>query len=144
MDSYWSHVSGLYDKEHAPDAMMGYMKSMEYAFKYDDVIKQTKREIAKIRRAQRAGTVPKALEELETETESEEINIVEHYPLYYAMFNLLKSPSDDNRLLHPTSDIYQQYQQQKSEKGYRYAYRALMATLATGPHTTSDSSASEA
>ena len=33
-----------------PDAMMNYLKTTEYAFKYDDVIKNTKRELSKTRK----------------------------------------------------------------------------------------------
>ena len=123
-------------KNMPPDAMMGYMKSMEYAFKYDDVIKETKREIAKARKALRSGTVPKVLEE----TELEEVSIVEHYPVYYAMFNLLRMPPDDTNILVPTSDIYRHHLQQRLELGYRQAYRALMVTLTTGSTTSSESS----
>ena len=38
-------------KNMPPDAMLGYMNNMFYAFKYDDVIKNTKREMAKQRKA---------------------------------------------------------------------------------------------
>ena len=37
-------------KSMPPDAILGFMKTMEYALKYDDVIKSTKREIAKTRK----------------------------------------------------------------------------------------------
>ena len=49
-------------KNMPPDVMLEYMKNMCYAFKYDDVIKNTKREMAKQRKAIREGklkTVPK-------------------------------------------------------------------------------------
>ena len=123
-------------KNMPPDAMMGYMKTMQYAFKYDDVIKETKREIAKIRWAQKAGTVPKVVEELG----SEDINIVEHYPVYYAMFNFLYTPTDDANIIMPTTDMQQRYTQQKATIGYREAYHALMVLLTAGNCATSESS----
>ena len=49
LGTHISYVSGLYDKVHAPDMMLTYLKTMQYAFKYDDVIKNTKREVAKRR-----------------------------------------------------------------------------------------------
>ena len=71
----------------------------------------------------------------------EEVNIVDHYPTYYAMFSFLQAPTNDVQLLHPTSDLYQQYQRQREMEGYRQAYRALMVTLTTGSLENSDSSA---
>ena len=50
------------------DVMLEYMKNMCYAFKHDDVIKNTKREMAKQRKAIRQGTlktVPKKKDQLD-------------------------------------------------------------------------------
>ena len=37
-------------KSMPPDLMLTYLKTMQYSFKYDDVIKNTKREVAKRRK----------------------------------------------------------------------------------------------
>ena len=52
-------------KNMPPDTMLNYLKSMEYAFKYDDVIKHTKRELAKTRKLAREAksTEKKTVEE---------------------------------------------------------------------------------
>ena len=121
-----------------PDAMIGYMKSMEYAFKYDDVIKETKREIAKLRGANREGEIPKDLESLESM--SDDIKLVEHYDLYYTLFTFLLSGPSNVNLVHPSRSLMEQYMEQRKEKGYRAAYHALVVASAAGPLSSESSS----
>ena len=104
-------------------------------FKYDDVTKQTKREVAKMRRAKKLGEVSKELEKLELQDEdiTEDVSIIDHYPLYLAMFSLLcKSGNSDASVLYPTIDCLEKYQQEKTEQGYRKAYRTLLTIMTSG------------
>ena len=123
------------EKNAQKDAMVGYMKNMEYAFKYDDVIKQTKREVAKLRRAKKLGEVPKELDQLALQDEdvTEDVSLIEHYSLYYAMFALLCGTGlSDVSILNPTNDCLEKYQQDKTEQGYRKAYRTLLTVMKSG------------
>ena len=110
MGTYRSHVGGLYDKVYAPDMMLTYLKTMQYAFKYDDVINNTKREVAKRRKELREGgntkqseEILKQIEDLKLPLEDSEydaleqnnVNVIDHYPLYYAMLTLQTPPPVD-------------------------------------------------
>ena len=124
-------------KNMPPDAMVGYMKSMEYAFKHDDVIKQTKREVAKMRLAKRVGDIPKELDKLELDDldSVEDVNIIDHYPLYLAMFSLLyRTGHTDASNMNPTINGLEKFRQDRKDNGYRHAYRALLVTL-TSEHS---------
>ena len=143
MDPYGSHVGWLYDEEYASGRYHGLYENMEYAFKYDDVIKQTKREVAKLRRAKKHGEVSKELEKLELDNEDmvEDINIIEHYPIYLAMFSLLyKSGKSDASIFYPTLDCLEKYRQDQITNGYRKAYLTFMTTLTVGEISTDSSS----
>ena len=112
--------------KHMPaDAMLSYLKNMEYAFKYDDVIRQTKREISKQRKAIRdakKGIVPLP-EQPETydEYEEQDVNIVQHYSLYLPMFRFLYQPQDVKMVQYVGN-----YGQLKRELGFRRAYEQVV------------------
>jgi hypothetical protein len=117
-----------------PDVMLTYMKTMEYAFKYDDIIKNTKREVAKRRKAARTGVVPT---ELPTCTEVYEdylvqnINVVDHYDLYLPMFEFLYpnlAKSNPIALNHYDGD----YNSLKREHGFVHAYTLICRQLCVG------------
>ena len=107
-----------------PDAMLAYLKNMQYAFKYDDVIKETKREVAKARKATRLGNIPTEPKTYD-EYDANNVNIVDNYDLYYPMLKLLY-PTTTNPIMFTYKDDYQSL---KKEKGYRDAYRVLVTTL---------------
>ena len=115
-----------------PDAMIEYLKRMEYAFKYDDVIKQTKREVAKHRKAAREAKIPKDVPnnpETYEDYEKQCINVVQHYELYYPMFKFLYNQSNTLPL-----DTYSgDYGVLKQQHGYREAYILLVKQLCTTP-----------
>ena len=123
-------------KNMPPDAMLGYMKTMEYALKYDDVIKETKREIAKLRRKKTAETALQrdGLNELEEKidnTNLEHVNLVEHSSLCYDMFSLLY-PQPKTTIRIPSGTLLVEYTQKKTTHGYRGAYHRLYDVLCTG------------
>ena len=137
-------------KNMPPDAMMGYMKTMEYAFKYDDVIKETKREIAKMRRAKRLGTstsnLSPDLEKLSLDDQDliEEVNIVDHYPIYFAMFSFLhKAKNKDLDFLEPTPPSLADYRQDIISQGFRKAYINLVNKTTGDQGEISDRSTSD-
>ena len=130
MDTHRSHASRLYDEKHPPDAMLGYLKSMEYAFKYDDVIKNTKREIAKQRRLLKKGV------EEETCQNTQDLNFIDHYPQCYVLLTQYfssSSPKDDWKLLVWDGD----FDQLKKNIGYRAAYVQVVDFLFGLPDTSS-------
>ena len=108
-----------------PDAMLSYLKTMEYAFKYDDVIKNTKREIAKQRKAARekkeCSKLPQK-EEVYDDYDVNNINIVNHYHLYYPM---LAYWYDDQKT--PSICQYRgDFGTLKEKHGYRDAYTMVV------------------
>ena len=108
-------------KNMPPDAMLGYLKTMDYAFKYDDVIKNTKREIAKQRKAFRQKLSAKDV------AEKRDINLVEHYSECYALFSQ-QAPSlsgESWNLLTWTGD----FGKLRKEIGYRAAYIRIVDDL---------------
>ena len=124
-------------KSMPPDIMLTYLRTMQYAFKYDDVIKNTKREIAKRRKEakecgnnKQAVTAMQQVQDLELPSEEGEydtleknhVNVVDHYPLYYAMFTLQTSPPTERI---PTFTI-RNFNTLKVQLGFRQAYRTLV------------------
>ena len=110
---------------------------MQYAFKHDDVIKNTKREVAK-RRKKRQGRrktqqldkdmqqiqdLELPLEESEYHAlEKSDVNVVEHYPLYYAMLTLQSPPSDERIPILTIKD----FSKLKTQLGFRKAYHNMV------------------
>ena len=81
---------------------------MQYAFKYDDVIKNTKREVAKRRKELRGNgnghTSEKAMKQIQDlhlpledaeydVLDQNNVNVIDHYPLYYVLLTLQNPPS---------------------------------------------------
>jgi len=106
---------------------------MEYAFKYDDVIKNTKRAIAKERKAKREAKaqgkqnqaqVPQTDAEYD-EYEEQNVNIVEHYEVYLPMLKYLYDDSRKEKIYTYTGD----YHKLKQEIGFRPAYLQLVEIL---------------
>jgi len=118
-----------------PDAMIEYLKTNVYAFKYDDVIKNTKRAIAKKRKearekAQESKPDNKKGKSLPEEEEAyddylaQHVNVIQHYELYYPMFEYWY-PSNHVRL-----NPYQgNFNDLVSEKGYSEAYVSVVNAL---------------
>ena len=109
------------------DAMLEYLKHNQYAFKYDDVIKNTKRAVAKARKEAREK---KALDKLPLEEEcdvclAQDINVIQHYELYYPFFEYLY-PQDTIRLNHYAGN----YEALVKEKGFEEAYVQIVQSLA--------------
>ena len=117
--------------------MLTYLKTMQYAFKYDDVIKNTKREVAKRRKEKREGEKTKQSEEamhqiqdLELPLEESEydaleksnVNVVDHYPLYYAMLTLQAHPPVERIPIFAIKD----FSKLKTQLGFRKAYHNLV------------------
>ena len=113
-------------KNMPPDAMLTYLDSMQYAFKYDDLIKNTKREAAKQRKASRQSNTP-VLQNEETYTmyEAKEVNIIDNYDVYFHMFQYWY-PDQPAAVTIPFRGDYQMLKQQC---GYHDAYRILVTTL---------------
>ena len=114
-----------------PDAMMSYLKNMEYAFKYDDVIKQTKREVAKQRKAAREKLLPDKLpkdEQTYDEYDVNHVNVLEHYHLYLPMFQFLYHEESPVRLTPYDGD----FEKLKEEQGFRSAYTLVVSQLCSG------------
>ena len=103
------------------DAMLGYLKTMNYAFKYDDVIKNTKREMAKQRKAFREKISAKDV------AEKCDINVIEHYSECYALFSQ-QSPqhSKESWNLRTWSGDFGKL---RKEIGYRAAYIRIVDDL---------------
>ena len=98
---------------------------MEYAFKYDDVIKNTKREVAKRRKEARNQKLSASLEQLSGWAE-QEVNLLDHYDVYYSMFSLTDSSSADNVI----SITYNpDYLNLKTLHGFHNAYMKTMDLL---------------
>ena len=107
--------------------MLEYLKHYNYAFKYDDVIKHTKREIAKTRKAAReanSSKAPKVVPNTDHEDEAEynDINIIDHYNTYFAAFKKMY-PQDEKMIIYSYEGDYQKL---KSDHGYRHAYAIAM------------------
>ena len=60
--------------------------------------------------------------------EKNSVNVVDHYPLYYAMFTLQTSPSTERI---PTFTI-RNFNTLKEQLGFRQAYRTLVTKYCTG------------
>ena len=116
-----------------PDIMLTYLKTMQYAFKYDDVIKNTKREVAKrrkeVRESGKAKQSDKAMQQIqdlelpleESEydaLEKSDVNVIDHYPLYYAMLTLQSPPSVERIPIFAIKD----FSKLKTQLGFRKAY----------------------
>ena len=102
------------------DAMLHYLKNMEYAFKYDDVIKNTKRAIAKERKTAREKKAAEKLKQLVGEEEEEtctDVNVVSQYRSLYDLWSYLYS-TPQVHLTPYTGDFDKLVQ----EVGYRQAY----------------------
>ena len=112
-------------KHMPPDAMLSYLKNMEYAFKYDDVIRQTKREIQKARKAIRDANKPVVplpeKDETYDEYEEQGVNIVQNYDLYLPMFRFLYQPKEVKLVQYVGN-----YVQLKKEIGFRKAYERVV------------------
>ena len=118
--------------------MLTYLKTMQYAFKYDDVIKNTKREVAKRRKALRDGgnikqskDVVKQIQDLKLPLEDSEyddleqrnVNVIDHYPIYYAMLTLQNPPPVDR----PPTFTVKDFPKLKQQLGCRKAYQTMIA-----------------
>ena len=118
--------------------MLTYLKTMQYSFKYDDVIKNTKREVAKRRNELReAGNtkqsdkVLKPIKDLNLPLEDSEydaleqnnVNVIENYPLYYAMLTLQSPPPVDRIPILTIKD----FPKLKMQLGCRRAYQTMIA-----------------
>ena len=108
------------------DAMLEYLKHNKYAFKYDDVIKNTKRAVAKARKEAREK---KALDKLPREEDcdaclAQGINVIQHYELYRPMFEFLY-PQESVRLNCYAGD----YVALVKEKGFEEAYVHVVQVL---------------
>ena len=116
-------------KNMPPDAMMSYLKSMIYALKYDDVIKNTKREVAKQRKRIRTESSLSDAKEEETydQYSAQHINVVDHYDLYLPMFRLLYSKTQPVNLVRQYDGDYRSLRD--SFKTYKEAYCCLVETL---------------
>ena len=99
------------------DAMLEYLKHMEYAFKYDDVIKYTKRAVAKERKEARDKKKLQALPTKE-QLEEKEINLITDYSKYYSMFDYMYPTDDKLNIVQYPGD----FRQLVTVKGYRGAY----------------------
>ena len=128
-------------KSMPPDAILGFMKNMEYALKYDDVIKSTKREIAKTRKRKKEAEDSADLDRLSTQLEeNDDVNLVDHYDIYYQMFLVLHPTQPTTPMIFPTLPLWNHYQQEKQVLGYRPAYRELSQALCVGIIETSSTS----
>ena len=111
------------------DAMLEYLKSTEYAFKYDDVIKYTKRAIAKQRKDAREKKLqdlpqdPKVYDDYEVQ----QVNILDHYDIYYPMFQYAY-PAEPNNI----TSYHGDYRALVKEHGYRSAYVMIVDQLCVG------------
>ena len=101
---------------------------MTYAFKYDDVIKNTKREVAKRRKldkeAKRLEKLPKELQVYDDYLE-QEINVIDHYPQYYPMFSYWYEKQKKIPLCQYSGD----FDQLKKKHGYRQAYTLVVQAI---------------
>ena len=116
------------------DVMLKYLQTTEYAFKYDDVIKHTKREVAKARKAIREGKKVQNEEQIkdlpqEEETydeyEAQDVNLITNYEVYRPMFSLLYPQPKQERLLTYSGD----YRELVREKGFQKAYETVVLAL---------------
>ena len=109
------------------DAMLEYMKTTEYAFKYDDVIKYTKRAVAKQRKEARENSKLKAVPQdpqVYDDYETNHVNVVEDYEKYYPMFSVIY-PEDNNKIYHYDGD----YKALVQSRGFHGAYVYLADRL---------------
>ena len=78
---------------------------------------------------------------LQDEHITEDVSIIEHYSLYYAMFSLLYGTGkSDANILSPTIDCLEKYQQDQTKHGCRKAFLTFMTTLTSGQLSTDTSS----
>ena len=109
------------------DAMLEYLKTNQYAFKYDDVIKNTKRAIAKKRKEDREKKAMASIpdkEEVYDDYLAQQINVIQHYEVYRPMFEYLY-PQPSVRLHAYCGDFSQLVQ----DHGYEQAYVHLVQVL---------------
>ena len=107
-----------------PDVMLKYMKTGEYAFKYDEVIRHTKRELAKARKALRSKTT--LTPEKCDDALSQDVNIVQHYDFYYDIFSFLYcNATQDVNLIQWPGD----YKKLRHELEFRDAYFHIVDSL---------------
>ena len=124
-------------KSMPPDIMITYLRTMQYAFKYDDVIKNTKREVAKRRKEvrERGNTkqsekAMQQIQDLELPLEESEydaleknnVNVVDHYPLHYAMLTLQTPPPVERIPIFTIKD----FPKLKTQLGFRKAYQNMV------------------
>jgi len=123
-------------KNMPPDVMLEYLKNYQYAFKYDDVIKHTKREIAKTRKAAREAksalknNVDTSLEDAFSKLNIDDayyqdINWIDHYDVYFSAFAKMY-PQEETRIIHYYDGDYQKL---KVDHGYRNAYQLVVDKL---------------
>ena len=120
-----------------PDIMLTYLMTMQYAFKYYDVIRNTKREVAKRRKEvrecgkqsnrkkamQQIQDLELPLEESEYDAlEKSDVNVIDHYPLYYAMLTLQSPPSVERIPIFAIKD----FSKLKTQLGFRKAYQNMV------------------
>ena len=120
-------------KNMPPDSMLDYLRKMEYSFKYDDILKNTKREVAKLRRQQREKKKEDSLIDLNEDTydsyDTNHVNVVDDYSTYYPLFNYWYGKT----LEKPTLLTYVgDYKNLREQHGYRKMYGILVSQLCTG------------
>ena len=130
-------------KSMPPDAILGLMKNMEHALKYDDVIKSTKREIAKTRKRKGEAIKTEAEESADMDRlysqlgDNDDVNTVYHYDLYYQMFLVLHPTQPNTPMIAPSLLLWKHYQQERHVLGHRPAYPELYQALCVGTVDTS-------
>ena len=70
----------------------------------------------------------------------EDVNIVEHYDLYYQMFLVLHPTQHPTPVIYPSMELWKRYQHERQTLGYRPAYRELYQTLCVVTEDASSSS----
>ena len=61
-----------------------------------------------------------------------DINLVDHYDLYYQMFLVLYPPTEKVPLFYPPRYLWNDYRQKKQQLGYRKAYKELYQVMCVG------------
>jgi len=106
------------------DAMLEYLRHMEYAFKYDDVIKDTKRAIAKERKdaRERKKQLSHPNQKQLDEMEEKEVNIITDYKKYYPMFDYVYGEDEQPSTVQYSGD----FAKLVMAHGYRSAYTLVV------------------
>ena len=80
------------------------------------------------------------MDRLSTQLEDDDVNLVDHYDIYYQMFLVLHPTQPTTPMIFPTLPLWNHYQQEKQVLGYRPAYRELSQALFVGIIETSSTS----